>query len=85
MAQQVEHLPEMQETQEIRVQFLGQEDPLEKEMATGPSILAWRIPWTEETVYSPQGCKKLDIAKDAGTAWQGRQTENLSRALKKEA
>jgi len=54
-------------------------------MATGPSILAWRIPWTEETVYSPQGCKKLDTAKDAGTAWQGRQTENLSRALKKEA
>ena len=34
--------------QEIQVQFLGQEDPLEKEMATHSSILAWRIPWTEE-------------------------------------
>ena len=34
--------------QETRVRALGQEDPLEKEMATHPSILAWRIPWTEE-------------------------------------
>ena len=32
----------------IQVQFLGQEDPLEKGMATHSSILAWRIPWTEE-------------------------------------
>ena len=36
-------------TQETWVQSLGQEDPLEKEMATHSSILAWRIPWTEET------------------------------------
>ena len=34
--------------QETWVQFLGQEDPLEKEMATHSSILAWEIPWTEE-------------------------------------
>ena len=34
--------------QETQVQFLGREDPLEKEMATHSSILAWRIPWTEE-------------------------------------
>ena len=34
--------------QETQVQSLGQEDPLEKEMATHSSILAWRIPWTEE-------------------------------------
>ena len=34
--------------QETRVRSLGQEDPLEKEMATYPSILAWEIPWTEE-------------------------------------
>ena len=33
---------------EMRVQSLGQEDPLEKETATHSSILAWRIPWTEE-------------------------------------
>ena len=41
----VKNLPEMQE---IRVQSLGWEDPLEKEMVTHSSILAWRIPWTEE-------------------------------------
>ena len=34
--------------QETQVRFLGQEDPLEKEMATHSSILAWRTPWTEE-------------------------------------
>ena len=45
IAQLVKNLPPMQETQ---VQSLGREDPLEKEMATRPSILAWRIPWTEE-------------------------------------
>ena len=38
----------MQEMQEIRVQSLGQEDPLEKEMATHSGILAWEILWTEE-------------------------------------
>ena len=42
----VKNLPEMQE---IRVQSLGREDPLEKEMATHSSILAWRIPRTEES------------------------------------
>ena len=41
----VKNLPAMQETQ---VQSLGWEDPLEKGMATHSSILAWRIPWTEE-------------------------------------
>ena len=38
----------MQETEETWVRSLGQEDPLEEDMATYPSILAWRIPWTEE-------------------------------------
>ena len=38
----------MQETQETQVQSLAREDPLEKEMATHSSILAWEIPWTEE-------------------------------------
>ena len=45
MAQMVKNLPAMQETQ---VQSLGQEDPLEKEMATHSSILIWEIPWTCE-------------------------------------
>ena len=44
----VKNLPTMQEPQETQVQSLGQEDPLEEEMATHSSILAWRIPWTEE-------------------------------------
>ena len=46
VAQMVKCLPAMRET---RVRSLGQEDPLEKEMATHSSILAWKIPWTEET------------------------------------
>ena len=41
------YLP-MQEIQEVWVESLGQEDPLEEEMATHSSILAWEIPWTEE-------------------------------------
>ena len=45
VAQMVKNLPAMQET---RVRSLGQKDPLEKEMATHSSILAWRIPRTEE-------------------------------------
>ena len=45
MGQMVKNLPVMQKT---RVQSLGREDPLEKGMATHSSILAWRIPWTEE-------------------------------------
>ena len=45
MAQILKNLPA---TQEIQVQSLSQEDPLEKEMATHSTILAWRIPWTEE-------------------------------------
>ena len=45
VAQMVKSLPAVQETQ---LQSLGREDPLEEEMATHSSILAWRIPWTEE-------------------------------------
>ena len=41
------HLPK-QEMQEMQVHLLGREDPLEEEMATHSTILAWRIPWTEE-------------------------------------
>ena len=52
VAQTVKHLSAMQETQ---VQSLGWEDPLEKGMATHSSILAWRIPWSEE----PGGLQSL--------------------------
>ena len=46
--------------QETQVLSLGQEDPLEKEMATHSSILSWRIPWSL-VGYSPWGHKELDI------------------------
>ena len=45
MAQRLKCMPPMRETQ---VQSLGQEDPLEKDIATHSSVLAWKIPWTEE-------------------------------------
>ena len=49
----VKDLPAVQETW---VRFLGQEDPLEEGMATHSSILAWKVPWTEEPEgYSPWG------------------------------
>ena len=53
MAQMVKSLPVMLETQ---VQSLGWEDPLQKGMATHSSILAWRIPWTEE----PGGLQSME-------------------------
>ena len=56
MSQMIKILPAMQETQ---VPSLGQEDPLEKEIAIHSSILAWRIPWTE-VGYSPWARKESD-------------------------
>ena len=44
----VKNLPEMQEQQEMQIQSLGWEDPLDKEMATHSGILVWEIPWAEE-------------------------------------
>ena len=52
----VKNLPAMQE---IRIQSLGQEDPLEKEVVTHSSILAWEIPWTEE----PGGLQSMGSQK----------------------
>ena len=75
VAQRLKRLPPMRET---GVQFLGREDPLEKEMATYSSILAWKIPWTEEPGgespgeshgrrsligYSPRGPEELDTTE----------------------
>ena len=48
VAQMVKNLPAMQELQETQVWSLGWEDPLEKDMVTHSSILAWKISWTEE-------------------------------------
>ena len=51
--------------QETQVQFLGREDPLEKEMATHSSILAWRIPWREE----PGGLQSMG-SQESDMTWQ---------------
>ena len=54
----------MREAEETMVQSLGQEDLLEEEMATHSSILAWKIPWTEETGgLQPMDCKELDTMR----------------------
>ena len=55
-AEKIRNLPAVQKTQ---VRFLGWEDPLEKEMATHSSILAWRIPWTEE----PGGLRSMGLQR----------------------
>ena len=61
MAQRLKRLPAMRETQ---VRPLGWEDPLEKEMATHSSILAWRIPWTEELdELQSMGRKESDMTE----------------------
>ena len=56
MVQMVKNLPAVQETQ---IQSQGQEDPLEKGMATYSSILAWKIPWTEE----PGGLQFMELQR----------------------
>ena len=62
----VKNLPTIWET---RVRSLGEEDPLEKGMATDSSILAWRIPWTEELggLYSPWGRKEFGTTEQLNT------------------
>ena len=62
------HLP----MQDMQIQSLGQEDPLEEEMATRSSILAWRIPWTEEPggLQSMGPRREKDMTEHACTAAQ---------------
>ena len=95
MAQTVKSLPAMQETW---VLSLGREDPLEQEMATHSSILAWRIPGTEETGrLQPMGSQRVrhDLAtkppphgnisrKDGHNKGQKRCEPNRSRRYKEE-
>ena len=57
MTQQVKNPSAMQKTQEMWVQSSSWEDPLEKEMETHSSILAWEIPWTEE----PGGLQSMEL------------------------
>ena len=62
----------MQEMLEMQVQSLGQEDPLEQQMATHSNVVFWKIPWTEEPggLYSPWGHKELDTTEHAQTEAQ---------------
>ena len=54
----------MAEMQDMQVNSLHWEDPLEKGMVTHPSILAWKIPWTKEPAgYSKKGCKESDMTE----------------------
>ena len=56
--------------QEMQAPFLGGEDPLEKEMATHPNILAWEIPWTEEPGgLHPWDHKESDVTEHAHTGF----------------
>ena len=59
VAQTVKNVPAIQERQETQVRSLGQEDPLEKGMATHSSILAWRFMWTEE----PGGLQSMRLQR----------------------
>ena len=70
MAQMVKNLLTLQETW---VQFLGQEDPLEKGMAAHSSFLAWRIPWTEEPGGKFMGSQRVghDLATNTKLPCQG--------------
>ena len=69
VAQTVKNPPAMQEPGS---DLWGWEDALENGMATHSSILAWRIPWTEEPVgYSPWGCNKVDTTERLSTAQHG--------------
>ena len=61
VAQWKRTLLSMQDTQDIQIRSLGWEDPLEKEVATHSSILAWKIPWMEE----PGGLQSMGSQSDA--------------------
>ena len=64
MAQQVKNLLAVQETQETWIQSLVWEDPLGEAMITHSSILAWKIPWTEEPGgIQSRGCKESDMTE----------------------
>ena len=77
MAQQVKNPPAMQETQETWVWSLDREDPLEKEMATHSSILAWRIPWAEE----PGEPQSMGLKESNTTKWLKQQYSRMRDVL----
>ena len=83
MAQRLKHLPAMWESW---VRSLGWEDPLEKEMATQSSILAWRTPWTEEPgeLYTPWGSKESDMTERLHFTYSKQTKIERKRAIERE-
>ena len=76
----VKNPPSSPKTQETWVRSLAQEDPLEEEMATRSSILAWKISWTEEAgrLHSPWGSKKeLDMTEQLNKTYHGPQVHAI--------
>ena len=76
VAQQEKNPLVTQEMQETRVRYLGQEDPLEKEMATDSSILPWRISWTEE----PGRLLSMELQR-VGQDWSNRAQHSTKSAV----
>ena len=82
MTQQVKNSPLVQEMQETWVQSLGQEDPMEEEMATHSSILVWETPWTGE----PGGLESMGsqrVRHDWVIEWQQQEVEETQMSIKK--
>ena len=79
MAQRIKNLPAIWET---RVWSWGQDDPLEKGMATHSSILAWRIPWTEEPVEL-MGLQTVGHDWETNTSWETTDVGSFSFILPK--
>ena len=73
----------MQETQGLRVLSLGQEDPLEEEMATHSSILAWRIPQRSPVGYRPWGRQESDAAEHTHTCLNNKEKLQLEQRILK--
>ena len=70
--------------QETQVRSHGWEDPLEKEMATHSSTLAWEIPWMEDSSsYSPWGCKESDTIEQLHFHFMAESEEELKSLLMK--
>ena len=79
----MKNLPAMQKLQETQVGSLGQEDPLEKSMATHSSILAWRIPWTEkpgglQSVGSQSWTRLKQLGNGNSSSYNSRRFASLS-------
>ena len=79
----VKNLPAVQKMQEMWVQSLGQEDPLEEEMATHSSNLAWEVPWAEEPGVAKNQARLKQLNRNRPQGSQGREL-NKKHSIEKE-